>query len=253
MSRSDLFTKFILKLLTFFFLFSFLETLDPKSRQIRQRKYHSAMADQICYSVLCVFSYVAASRELKKKQGTLKPPTSPAIHHKPVEKSEEKPFTNVTTVANIQSPAHAPVVVQQTSPSHSISKTTTVTEIPKSPVTSVEPLEPPKPASVSQKPIPAERPSIPDRPDKIPPARPPQPHPRIPARAPSLPNRGPPPAIPPRIGVKSESMQITTQNAPRPLVKQASINSIPPQCTPQPPPKFVIPQRQNSKSSNNHS
>ena len=41
---------------------------DPKTRQIVQRKYRSQMADQICYAVLCVFSYIAAGIEQRKKQ-----------------------------------------------------------------------------------------------------------------------------------------------------------------------------------------
>jgi len=43
-----------------------LEEYNPKTRQTLQRKYKSAMADQICYSVLCVFSYIAAGPEHKK-------------------------------------------------------------------------------------------------------------------------------------------------------------------------------------------
>ncbi|XP_043219583.1 MAP kinase-activating death domain protein-like isoform X7 [Amphibalanus amphitrite] len=45
-----------------------LEEYNPKTRQMLQRKYKSAMADQICYSVLCVFSYIAAGSEHKKQQ-----------------------------------------------------------------------------------------------------------------------------------------------------------------------------------------
>ncbi|KAJ3657363.1 hypothetical protein Zmor_009172 [Zophobas morio] len=40
-----------------------IEEFNPKTRQVIQRKYKSPMADQICYSVLCVFSYVAAGSE----------------------------------------------------------------------------------------------------------------------------------------------------------------------------------------------
>ncbi|CAL4068932.1 unnamed protein product, partial [Meganyctiphanes norvegica] len=45
-----------------------LEEYNPKTRHIIQRKYKSAMADQICYAVLCVFSYVAAGSEQKKME-----------------------------------------------------------------------------------------------------------------------------------------------------------------------------------------
>lgn len=67
--------------------------------------------------------------------------------------------------------------------------------------------------------------------------------------------RGTPPAIPPRNNVtvptRSSSVQVTSAGAlTRPtLTKQASANSITPQYTPQPAPKFVIPQRQNSRAS----
>ncbi|XP_011498343.1 PREDICTED: MAP kinase-activating death domain protein [Ceratosolen solmsi marchali] len=43
-----------------------LEEFNPKSRQIIQRKYKSQMADQICYSVLCLFSYVATGNDQPK-------------------------------------------------------------------------------------------------------------------------------------------------------------------------------------------
>ncbi|XP_052758344.1 MAP kinase-activating death domain protein isoform X3 [Galleria mellonella] len=58
-----------------------LEEFNPKTRQILQRKYKSIMADQICYAVLCVFSYFAAGHEQKKailEQAARVPPASPA-------------------------------------------------------------------------------------------------------------------------------------------------------------------------------
>ncbi|XP_059488306.1 MAP kinase-activating death domain protein isoform X2 [Neocloeon triangulifer] len=45
-----------------------LEEYNPKTRMVLQRRYKSAMADQICYAVLCVFSYMAAGQEHQKKQ-----------------------------------------------------------------------------------------------------------------------------------------------------------------------------------------
>lgn len=73
----------------------------------------------------------------------------------------------------------------------------------------------------------------------------------------SVTTRGPPPAIPPRNNVstpapvRSSSIQASSANVlNRPaLMRQTSANSIPPQYTPQQPPKFVIPQRQNSRTS----
>ena len=37
-------------------------TTDPKTRQLVQNHFKSQMADQICYAILCVFSYVAAGQ-----------------------------------------------------------------------------------------------------------------------------------------------------------------------------------------------
>lgn len=80
----------------------------------------------------------------------------------------------------------------------------------------------------------------------------PQLPPRVQSQA-SVPSRGPPPAIPPRnnLGTRSSSIQVTSAgpiNRPA-LTRQTSANMIPPQFTPQPPPKFVIPQRQSSRTS----
>jgi len=44
-----------------------LEEFDPKTRKVIQRKYKSSMADQICYAVLCVFSYIAAGMDQKQQ------------------------------------------------------------------------------------------------------------------------------------------------------------------------------------------
>ncbi|XP_058443938.1 MAP kinase-activating death domain protein isoform X2 [Malaya genurostris] len=48
-----------------------LEEYNPKTRQLIQRKFMSNLADDICYSVLCVFSYVAAGQEWQKKYPTI--------------------------------------------------------------------------------------------------------------------------------------------------------------------------------------
>ncbi|XP_023706235.1 MAP kinase-activating death domain protein isoform X5 [Cryptotermes secundus] len=45
-----------------------LEEYNPKTRQMIQRKYKSSMSDQICYAVLCVFSYIAAGQEQRRLQ-----------------------------------------------------------------------------------------------------------------------------------------------------------------------------------------
>ena len=43
-----------------------LEEYNPSAKSVLQRKFATKLADQICYSVLCVFSYVAAGQ--KKQQ-----------------------------------------------------------------------------------------------------------------------------------------------------------------------------------------
>ncbi|XP_045489111.1 MAP kinase-activating death domain protein isoform X2 [Pieris rapae] len=68
-----------------------LEEFNPKTRQITQRKYKSVMADQICYAVLCVFSYFAAGQEQKKailEQAAKIPPSPQHLPGAPQQKSE---------------------------------------------------------------------------------------------------------------------------------------------------------------------
>ncbi|KAK6619570.1 hypothetical protein RUM43_012327 [Polyplax serrata] len=45
----------------------------PKTRQITERRYKSSMADQICYAVLCVFSYIAAGQEQRRSSQQIDP------------------------------------------------------------------------------------------------------------------------------------------------------------------------------------
>ncbi|XP_060069151.1 MAP kinase-activating death domain protein-like isoform X2 [Ylistrum balloti] len=47
-----------------------LEEFDTKNRQVTLHKFKSRMADQICYAVLCVFSYVAAGMEQQQQPQT---------------------------------------------------------------------------------------------------------------------------------------------------------------------------------------
>ncbi|XP_057656442.1 MAP kinase-activating death domain protein isoform X1 [Diorhabda carinulata] len=72
-----------------------IEEFNPKTRHIIQRKYKSPMADQICYSVLCVFSYVAAGTDKSK---TVK---------KPVDVSQ----FDMTASLKVSSPVEAPPVL----------------------------------------------------------------------------------------------------------------------------------------------
>ncbi|XP_021369145.1 MAP kinase-activating death domain protein-like isoform X4 [Mizuhopecten yessoensis] len=50
-----------------------LEEFDTKNRQVTLHKFKSRMADQICYAVLCVFSYVAAGMDQQQPQTSLFP------------------------------------------------------------------------------------------------------------------------------------------------------------------------------------
>ncbi|XP_078667974.1 MAP kinase-activating death domain protein-like isoform X28 [Branchiostoma floridae x Branchiostoma belcheri] len=51
-----------------------LEQFDSQTRQVTVRKYKSAMANEICYAVLCVFSYVAAAKSQEKRELEAKSP-----------------------------------------------------------------------------------------------------------------------------------------------------------------------------------
>ncbi|CAH0560900.1 unnamed protein product [Brassicogethes aeneus] len=72
-----------------------IEEFNPKTRQVIQRKYKSPMADQICYSVLCVFSYVAAGSD---KSG-LKPKIKTTPH--------------LPTASSHPKPEHTPILTKQ--------------------------------------------------------------------------------------------------------------------------------------------
>ncbi|XP_059619149.1 MAP kinase-activating death domain protein isoform X5 [Phlebotomus argentipes] len=255
-----------------------LEEYNPKTRQIIQRKYKSSMADQICYSVLCVFSYVAAGQDQKKNPALLanlqqqqvmvpqQQPKQPVPQQKPqaqpqkVQKSPEKPQQ-----PQAQTPKAQQITIKPLTPPQKPTVTTTAVQPPaettspkfSSPPPAVAP--PPKPKSPPQRP-----PSLPSRilsqsstqsepPSSKPPSKLPQIPPRVQSQG-SVGMRGPPPAIPPRTGqpppplMRAGTVQQSSTAASRPLMRQASATSIPPQCTPQPPPPFVIPQRHTSRA-----
>ncbi|KAH0807559.1 hypothetical protein GEV33_015230 [Tenebrio molitor] len=87
---------------------------DPKTRQVIQRKYKSPMADQICYSVLCVFSYVAAGTEkkLSSKATTPKVPLmscmKPALSPQDPESRLQPPSPEPGTVTPTSGPPTYP-------------------------------------------------------------------------------------------------------------------------------------------------
>lgn len=156
-----------------------------------------------------------------------------------------------TTTVNVQKPA-------QPVPSQIKPQTVTINQTvpPQKPTVTIATVQPQTVPTQTTSPstkcqnTPNKRPSITDPPQNLP-----QLPPRVQSQN-SVTARGPPPAIPPRQNIaapiRSSSIQVTTASTvQRPmLARQASANSIPPQCTPQPPPKFVIPpQRQSSRTS----
>ncbi|GAV00192.1 hypothetical protein RvY_11076 [Ramazzottius varieornatus] len=55
-----------------------LEEYNPDTQQVTQRKYKSPMSDQICYSVLCLFSYIAAASTAGRESAISTPPNRPS-------------------------------------------------------------------------------------------------------------------------------------------------------------------------------
>lgn len=193
------------------------------------------MADQICYSVLCVFSYVAAGQEGQKKPLPFGPNSAGGGAASPKQHQTE--------------PAPpSPKVQQSHLPQQPVSKLQTVVGKPITVTTTSPPRTTPTPTTptittVTVKPQPPARPAEPPKP-KIPP--------RVQSQG-SVQQRGPPPAIPPRAGpMRADSVQVSSSSgsAMRQLKRQISATSVAPVVTPQTPPAFVIPpQRQNSKGS----
>ncbi|XP_037051965.1 MAP kinase-activating death domain protein isoform X4 [Bradysia coprophila] len=256
-----------------------LEEFNPKTRQIIQRKYKSSMADQICYSVLCVFSYMAAGQEQKKAaqlspkpqqknqqklQTQPQPPQQQKQQHLP---SQNTTSPTITKPQQKQTQLHqqTPPQQQQQQVAQPKPQTVTIKQTiqPQKPLVTTSAVQPPaqNPPITSSTPITQTRPiastSITSKVTEQIKSKLPQLPPRVQSQS-SVTSRGPPPAIPPRsanappLPNRSESVQIPSKSdepSNRALTRQTSVNSIPPQYTPQPPPKFVIPQRQNSRTS----
>ena len=80
--KSKLFRNQILKkTLNFFFEFLksdegifILEEVKLETDDVVIHKYKSPMASEICYAVLCLFSYVAAARSIERKQLSITSP-----------------------------------------------------------------------------------------------------------------------------------------------------------------------------------
>ena len=45
-----------------------MEEIKPETDELVVHKFKSPMASEICYAVLCLFSYVAAARSFERKQ-----------------------------------------------------------------------------------------------------------------------------------------------------------------------------------------
>ncbi|XP_026848398.1 MAP kinase-activating death domain protein isoform X3 [Drosophila persimilis] len=257
-----------------------LEEYNPKTRNLIQRKYQSSMSDQICYSVLCVFSYVAAGQDQKKnpvvitpqiqdihaqqkqkhqqqsqqqqqqqhqhQHQQMPPATAPANSHAQNRSSGKQQGGNITIRHTV--PMQKPTITMSTvQPQARMPSTVTVTAAP-TPVplpTPTQPTTATATTTVSPTPhgkLPQLPPRVPSQPstESLASISSPPPKQRL-----GGPPPGPPPAIPPRTGAiaRSGSVQAQQQQATRTFVRQASANSTPPQYTPQPPPPFVIPKR----------
>ncbi|XP_030078914.1 MAP kinase-activating death domain protein isoform X1 [Drosophila hydei] len=236
-----------------------LEEYNPKTRNLIQRKYQSSMSDQICYSVLCVFSYVAAGQDQKKNPVVITPQIQD-IHaqqkqkHQQQQQQQQKSSAaaSVTTAATATATVTAATTITATTaaattttassaatggrqqPGHITIRHTVPMQKPSITMSTVQPQAKLPPALVTQSPqlpqLPPRVPSQASTESSSPPAK---------LRGPPP---GPPPAIPPRTGAiaRSGSMQSSPS---RSFVRQASANSTMPQYTPQPPPPFVIPKR----------
>lgn len=226
-------------------------------------------ADQICYSVLCVFSYIAAGQEQRKtpqhkgshgsqqsQQHSTHAKHQTGHHQQQQQSSSHSPNKQThlpsqikpqtVTIAPTVQPQKPAVTVATVQPQTIVSQSTPPNATKQQP----QQQQPQQQQNAPSVPAATKRPSIPDASVTNLPQLPP----RVQSQT-SVTARGPPPAIPPRQNIpppmRSSSIQVTSVTpVQRPaLARQVSANSIPPQCTPQPPPKFVIPQRQNSRTS----
>lgn len=214
--------------------------------------------DQICYSVLCVFSYVAAGQDHKKNPVVITEQIQ-ELHSQQIQQSK-------SSQANSQKPPSSLVLTQkgpsQPLPQQPVSKLTTVT-VKTPPTTTNTPTRPnhlPSSRTIVTPSSPPPTTTTSSTATKASDHRANSQLPRVPPRLPSQTStesnpskpRGPPPAIPPRTGTiqRCESVQVggtSPQPASRKTFqRQASANAVTPQYKPQPPPLFVIPQRRSS-------
>ncbi|XP_038111583.1 MAP kinase-activating death domain protein isoform X3 [Culex quinquefasciatus] len=142
-----------------------LEEYNPKTRQLIQRKFMSNLADDICYSVLCVFSYVAAGQEWHKKYPAI------SIAGPTGQGAQQVAITTTTaTITQQQQPhaiqqQHPPAAKLATQPVQPPPTTTTTTTTMTSNAQKVQqthlPQQPtPKLQTVIGKPVPQQPPTI---------------------------------------------------------------------------------------------
>lgn len=228
--------------------------------------------DQICYSVLCVFSYVAAGQDHKKNPVVIteqiqelhsqqiqhnkgshpiphKPPSSLALTQKnPTQPLPQQPASKLTTITvKPVVPTTSTTPNQSTTRSNHLPSTRTVVTTSLPPTTSSSTTT--TSSTAATKPLNDQK----TQPPKVPPRLPSQNS--IESIASN--SRGPPPAIPPRTGTiqRCESVQVTGTSPQatnrKTFQRQASANAVTPQYKPQPTPAFVIPQRRSSLTRQN--
>ncbi|XP_076254391.1 rab3 GDP-GTP exchange factor isoform X5 [Rhynchophorus ferrugineus] len=166
-----------------------IEEFNPKTRQVIQRKYKSPMADQICYSVLCVFSYVAAGKEGKEK---FTMPPQHSLHQRP---HSITPQHNLTSTVR---PAVVPQEKYQQDPSTQLSALThsSKSHLLPSPQPGIPPPTSPEPGSITPVGGPPAYPPPALPPGVAPPA--PPPGPKTLTSQMSMPNPLKPPPVPTR-------------------------------------------------------
>ncbi|XP_061705886.1 MAP kinase-activating death domain protein isoform X1 [Cydia pomonella] len=244
-----------------------LEEFNPKTRQIIQRKYKSIMADQICYAVLCVFSYFAAGHEQKKailEQAARVPPpaalAAPAAQRSVSDLGPDAPGLKNRTSPQLQadrrSPVNRPVdrrtsakdpsptrtEVQREGPQLSelkLPRAASSRPEPNRPESSrPEPSRPEPPRTASQEPPAEAGPGrgcsapAPARRDSVPPRRPPPPAPQ-PRLARALSQAAParthdPPQLPPRPGARAAAAGVAPPALPpRQMSAAADLHAVP--------------------------
>lgn len=88
--------------------------LDPKNRQLIQKHFKSQMADQICYAILCVFSYVAAGQNKAYLPDPI--PTTSTIIIPTTNTADATPTVatpSITSTAAVNAPANGPQQVAE--------------------------------------------------------------------------------------------------------------------------------------------